>query len=403
MNFWHFFFIESIKNLPAKRDFMDKKKHFLINRRIFKTKAVKTALFCFNLLAFFAGVFLSLFVLGNMAKRGSDFFYYAMAFASPGSAIEYLNQPFEEENILSTDVFEEEQILEPEEETEHEAVFKEPVFKEAPPEIPENRRGKITETKYSAKEGGIYIGFEDAIIKNCTTKSTQEIKSKLLEKHDLSLSTELGALPQVLIYHTHATEGFEPYDSGVFDKNGTWRSTDNSKNMVAVGDALETVLNKKGVGVIHNKTLHDDPSYNGSYGRSAVTVTEILEEYPTVEVCIDLHRDAIEPSENEIIKPTVVINGKKAAQIMIISGCDNGKLNMPNYWENLRFAAALAAKLEELFPGITRPILFDYRKYNMDLSPGLLLIEIGATGNTLEEAVYSAELLGEALYSGLTE
>ena len=88
---------------------------------------------------------------------------------------------------------------------------------------------------------------------------------------------------------------------------------------------------------------------------------------------------------------------------MIISGCDNGKMNMPDYWKNLRFAAALASRLEELYPGITRPVLFDYRKYNMDLSPGLLLIEIGATGNTLEEAKYSAELLGNALVSVLTE
>ena len=82
---------------------------------------------------------------------------------------------------------------------------------------------------------------------------------------------------------------------------------------------------------------------------------------------------------------------------MIISGCDDGTMNMPGFFENLRFAAALADKMQELYPGLCRPVLFDYRKYNMDLSPGLLLIEIGATGNTLEEAKYSAELLANAL------
>ena len=82
---------------------------------------------------------------------------------------------------------------------------------------------------------------------------------------------------------------------------------------------------------------------------------------------------------------------------MIISGCDDGTMNMPNFFENLRFAAALADKMQELYPGLCRPVLFDYRKYNMDLSPGLLLIEIGATGNTLDEAKYSAELLANAL------
>ena len=88
---------------------------------------------------------------------------------------------------------------------------------------------------------------------------------------------------------------------------------------------------------------------------------------------------------------------------MIIAGCDDGTMNMPDFFENLKFAAALADKLETLYPGLCRPVLFDYRKYNMDLSPGLLLIEIGATGNTLEEAQYSAELLGNALVELLAE
>ena len=167
--------------------------------------------------------------------------------------------------------------------------------------------------------------------------------------------------------------------------------------MISVGDVLTSVLTENGFGVIHDGTMHDDPSYQGSYQRSAVTVKNHLSENPGITVCIDLHRDAIEPSASEIIKPTAVINGKKAAQIMIISGCDDGTMDMPGYWENLRFAAALADKLEQLYPGLCRPILFDYRKYNMDLSPGLLLIEIGATGNTLSEAQYSAELLGNAL------
>ena len=149
--------------------------------------------------------------------------------------------------------------------------------------------------------------------------------------------------------------------------------------------------------------MHDDPGYKGSYQRSAVTVSKHLEANPGISVCLDIHRDAIEPSQTEIIKPAAEIGGRKAAQIMIIAGCDDGTMDMPDYWENLRFAAALADKLEELYPGICRPILFDYRKYNMDLSPGLLLIEIGATGNTLEEAKYSAELLGNALFELFSE
>lgn len=377
---------------------MDKRaKSRIFSLKRIKKRAIKAAAFSARVLAFFAGCFLGIFGVFSMAENGSDFFYYAMAFASPGSTIEYLSQPvYDSEEVLSTDFPEEENNVSPPEIV-PEQEEKKPVLEEPVPEIPENRRGKITEIQYSAKEGGSYIAYKNAIIKNCTSHSAEKIKSMLKESHELSLSTDIGALPQILIYHTHATEGYEPYDSGIFDTEGTWRSTDNSENMVAVGDALEAVLSKKGIGVIHDKTLHDDPSYNGSYQRSAVTISGHLSENPTIEISLDLHRDAIEPSKKEIIKPTAVIGGKKAAQIMIIAGCDNGKMNMPDYWENLRFAAALADKLEELYPGITRPILFDYRKYNMDLSPGLLLIEIGATGNTLEEAKYSAELLGNAL------
>lgn len=373
---------------------MDKRARRIPNFKRIGHKTKKAAAFSIKVLAFFAGFFLGIWGVFSMAKNGSDFFYYAMAFAAPGSAIEFLNQPVSApKEDLSTDlIIEESDVLILEEPKEETAFTEEPSV-----EIPENRRGKITEMQYSAKEGGSYIAYKNAIIKNCTTHSTNKIKSMLKESHELSLSSEIGALPQILIYHTHATEGFEAQDSGVFDTEGTWRSTDNSKNMVAVGDVLESVLNRGGIGVIHDRTQHDDPSYNGSYQRSAVTISGYLNENPTIEICLDLHRDAIEPSEKEIIKPTAVINGKKAAQIMIIAGCDDGSMNMPEYWENLRFAAALADKLEELYPGITRPILFDYRKYNMDLSPGLVLIEIGATGNTLDEAKYSAELLGNAL------
>ena len=339
----------------------------------------------FGVFSIFLGVYLTL----SLAKNGSDFFYYAMAFASPGSAIEFLSEVPSAETEIP--VFETE-IPEFFEETETKVYSLE--IPEIITEVPKERLGKITETQYSAKEGGIYLSFGNAIIKNCTSHSTAEIKTKLETPHSLSLFENS---PQFLIYHTHATEAFENSDLGYFDTDGTWRSTDPDKNMISVGDVLTSVLTEKGFGVVHDGTMHDDPSYKGSYQRSAVTVKNRLFENPEITICLDLHRDAIEPSETEIVKPTAVINGKKAAQIMIIAGCDDGTMDMPNFWENLRFAAALADKLEELYPGLCRPVLFDYRKYNMDLSPGLLLIEIGATGNTLEEAQYSAKLLGNAL------
>ena len=360
---------------------------------------------CFSARAVCGTVFcvLGMWAVLFLAKSGSPVLYYAVAFASPGSAIEVLSTEPEEPPVLSTETADSEQNLPENGET---PATNEENAETAPkkeiPEVPENRRGTVTEIQYSFEEGGIYIGFGNAIIKNCTSHSAEKIKSKLEHGHSLSLSTETD-FPQVFVYHTHATEAFEPADRGYFDLAGSWRSTDPTENMVSVGDVFADTLAEKGISVLHSGTMHDDPSYSGSYDRSAVTVSSAMEENSELTVFLDLHRDAMEPSETEIIKPTAVINGKKAAQIMIIAGCDNGKMNMPDYWENLRFAAALADKLEELYPGICRPILFDYRKYNLDLSPGLLLIEIGSTGNTLEEAQYSAELLANALFELLAE
>lgn len=341
-----------------------------------------------------------------LAKSGSPIFYYAVALSAPGSTLEYFGSMAEESSRPET----QEPPASPKPEAEDpeygasEEPSKEADYEEkAVPEVPKERRGRVTEIQYSAEAGGIYVPYGNALIKNCTSFSTEKLLSVLKEGCSLSLSTDLGDTPQVLIYHTHATEGYEPADRGYFDIEGAWRSTDPSENMIAVGDAVCAVLAERGIGVIHDGTMHDDPSYNGSYQRSAVTIKKHLEEAPEIAVCLDIHRDAIEPSETEIMKPTAVIDGKKAAQIMIIAGCDDGTMNMPDFFENLKFAAALANKLETLYPGICRPVLFDYRKYNMDLSPGLLLIEIGATGNTLEEAQYSAKLLGTALAELLTE
>lgn len=379
---------------------MDKSKSRVIIIKKLKKKIFEWAFFIGRTLLGIFFCFLGVSLTINLAKSSSDLFYYAMAFASPGTAIEVLQKPFESPQINEPEVFPKEPEPEKTEKDFSEEILPPQNFI---PEVPENRRGKVTETQYSASEGGIYVGFENAIIKNCTAHSSEKIRSMLETKHSLFLSTDSGGSPQVLIYHTHATEGYEPAERGYFDLSGTWRSTDPGENMIAVGDVLTSVLTEKGIGVVHDGTMHDDPGYNGSYKRSAATVSGYLEEFSEISVCLDIHRDAIEPSETEIIKPTAVINGKKAAQIMIISGCDDGSMNMPDYWENLRFAAALGSKIEELYPGLCRPILFDYRKYNMDLSPGLLLIEIGATGNTLEEAKYSAELLANALFELLAE
>ena len=204
--------------------------------------------------------------------------------------------------------------------------------------------------------------------------------------------------PQVLIVHTHATEGYTVGDYGYYIKSQDTRTRDNSKNVVRAGDVLADVLNKAGIVTINDGTQHDYPSYTGSYSRSAETIKKYLKQYPTIKVVIDLHRDAITQSNNVKIKPTAEINGKKAAQIMLLCGAEAGEVtNFPNWKENLRFNVALEKQLESDYPELCRPLSFKQCKYNFNLLNGSILIELGSEANTLEEALYSAELLGNSL------
>ncbi len=234
---------------------------------------------------------------------------------------------------------------------------------------------------------------------------TQVPGSQVLEimEEGMNIHLEDTTEPQVLIFHTHATESFEPYDSPDYDLRSSWRSIESDENMIAVGDALAKELADAGIGVIHDTTLHDYPSYNGSYERSAETIKGYLEQYPTIKVALDVHRDAIQREEDLIVKPVTEIDGKKAAQLMIITGSDDGTMNIPHWQENLRFAAQVQNAIETDWPHLTRPIFFCYRKYNMDLTTGSLLLEVGSQANTLEEAVYTAQLVGRSLARLLNE
>ncbi len=204
--------------------------------------------------------------------------------------------------------------------------------------------------------------------------------------------------PQVLIVHTHATEAYAQEDNGYYIKSASTRSTDIDQNVVQVGEAIAQVLNDAGIVTINDTTLHDSPNYTGSYTRSAQTIREYLEKYPTIQVVIDGHRDAIAQSDGTKIKPTVEIGGKNAAQIMLLAGCQTGSVeDYPNWEQNFRLNLQLQRQIEEDYPGLARPLLFKACKYNFDLLPGSMLIEIGTDANTLEEAVYSGRLLGHAL------
>lgn len=270
------------------------------------------------------------------------------------------------------------------------------------PESLENHDGTITFMTYGRMNGEAYVDLDIAgQVRNVTSVSNERVleESRLLPDFTVEKNNE----PQVLIMHTHATESYEPYERDFYDASFNSRTTDRSMNMAAVGDKIAEQLEAAGIGVIHDTTLHDYPSYNGSYDLSRETVRKYLDEYPSIKVVLDVHRDAIERESGERIAPLAEINGKNAAQVMIICGCDDGTMNMPDCMKNLRFACLLQRQMESDWPGLTRPVLFDYRKYNQDLTTGSILIEMGGHANSIEQAEYSGELVGKSLAKCLEE
>ncbi len=246
--------------------------------------------------------------------------------------------------------------------------------------------------EFTSVQGDIaYAGVQ---VKNSASTDI-DIKEELSARLGFSLADVSS--PQVLIYHTHTTESFLTYDTGYYYESFYPRSKDKSKNVCAIGEEIVRQLNNDGITAIHDTTIHDDPSYTGAYYRSADTVKEYLEKYPSIKVVIDIHRDGI-GTESGRSKPVCSIDGKKAAQFMIMSGynCDDDPAF--SKWEyNLRFALKLQKTAVDMYPDLARPLYFGDFVYNMDINTGSLLIEVGADSNTIEEVRYTGALLGKIL------
>lgn len=189
--------------------------------------------------------------------------------------------------------------------------------------------------------------------------------------------------PSVLIIHTHTTEGYA--------ESPGWRTTEESGNMIAIGDTVADALTAQGIGVIHDRELHDYPSYNGAYVRTRKSLEAYLRQYPGLRLILDLHRDAAGEG-NRQMRTQATVAGEPSAQLMIVMGT-----NYDTYEENLSLGLKLHAQLERMYPGITRPLQLRAARFNQDLCPGSLLIEIGAAGNTQAEAQRAAKALAQAV------
>lgn len=254
------------------------------------------------------------------------------------------------------------------------------------------KTGDIKEQQFCTSATGTSYG---AVSVNNKTGEKISVKNLLNEPPQYKTITK--EKPYILVYHTHTTEGYELLDLGWYSDKYDSRTKDSRKNMVRVGEELVKELEKAGYKVIHDKTIYDS-SYNGAYARSLVGVEKYLKKYPSIVLTLDVHRDAIHYDGGSKSKPTAEINGKKAAQVMIITGCEgDGVEDFPNWKDNLTFALHLQNAVEENYDGLMRPVFFCYRKYNMNVTPCSLLLEFGTDANTLEEAVYSASLIGKSI------
>lgn len=268
------------------------------------------------------------------------------------------------------------------------------------PEIPEIKEEihSPNEKKCDVIEKHIGVGgvkCENFYVKN-TTGQDIDFKEYLEKSPDIQIKNT--DQPQVLIMHTHTSESYLTRDEGFFYENFYPRSLDNNKNVTQVGKIIAETLTKNGINTIHSTVFHDNPTYNGSYSRAAQTIKKNLEEHPSIQVVIDIHRDSMGSKESGKIKPTFTYDGKKASQLMIIAGCDpDNTIGFPNWRKNLTLALKLQKYCEAMFPGITRPLNFSKVKYNENLTPGSLLIEVGSDVNTLQESIYTGSMLGEAL------
>lgn len=248
---------------------------------------------------------------------------------------------------------------------------------------PTNVATTVVENNVPNKYTDSYNGVS---IKNGTNYSLTE---DILNPNNIDINKN-----DVMIFHTHTCESYTPTENYTYEESGTFRTTDSNFSVSRVGDALSDQLLSYGFNVTHDKTYHDYPAYSGSYGRSQATVENLLVSHPGTDIIIDLHRDAITDTS---YAPSVIIGDETVAQLMFVIGTDGGGLEHPNWQQNLKFAVKVQEKANELYPGLFRPILLRNSRYNQQLGKAACIIEVGATGNTLEQAMGSMKYLSKIL------
>ncbi len=236
--------------------------------------------------------------------------------------------------------------------------------------------------------------------KDTFTNTYNSVKIKNESQYQLTQemlipNVELSNKKDIIIYHTHTCESYTPTEVNNYVASGNFRTTDLNYSVARVGTELANDLQARNFNVIHNTTYHDYPAYTGSYTRSLSTIKSILNDNKNAEFVIDLHRDAL--GSNSSYAPCVKIGEEKVAQIMFVIGTDGGGLEHKDWLYNFKFAVKIQEKANEMYPGLFKPIILRDSRYNQHVTKGACIIEVGATGNTLEECNKSMKYLSSVL------
>jgi len=225
--------------------------------------------------------------------------------------------------------------------------------------------------------------------------SYQPDKQALLTRPSaLSLSDD-G--PAVLIVHTHSSEAYTMEAGFEYPESDALRTLDERYSVIRVGDEIADILTEAGISVLHDTQPNDYPNYNGAYERMRQTIEGYLAEYPSIQMVLDIHRDAAEDADGNPVALTAEADGEACAELMLVVGTDEGGLSHPDWQENLANALKIQTLLNRSAPGLCRNLNLRTERFNQHETPGSLLVEVGASGNTLAEALRSARILGQAL------
>ena len=241
--------------------------------------------------------------------------------------------------------------------------------------------------------------IEENNIKATYTNEYNGIQIKNSSKYNLTEEIltpdiELDNNKDIIIYHTHTCESYTPTEKFNYQMTGNYRTTDINYSVARVGTELQNFLEQYGFNVRHDTTLNDYPAYTGSYNRSLKVVESMLNQ-SSCDVVIDLHRDAVGSNSN--YAPTVKIGDEYVAQLMFVIGTDGGGLEHSNWQQNLKLAIKIQQKANEMYPGLFRPIILRNSRYNQHVAKGAFIIEVGATGNTLEQCITSMKYLSKIM------